>query len=208
MEYQLTVVGTGPGSPEYLLPVARQAIDKAGVIVGSKQSLQTFAPEGSEQMVINGDLPGLFQHIEDKLSSSDVVVMVSGDPGFYSLLAALKKRFSQRTIRVIPGISSFQLAFAAIGEYWQDAEVTSMHGRLASDQDLAYKCGKKLATLTDSQNNPPHIAKQLLSLGWPGEAKVWLCANLARPDEQIHFLTLSETAAITGFNYCVMVVKG
>ncbi len=208
MEHQLIVVGIGPGSPEYLLPVARQVIDKARVIVGSKQSLQAFAHDGSEQRVIGGDLPNLFQYIDDKLFTSDVVVMVSGDPGFYSLLAALKKQFPQKFIKVIPGISSFQLAFAAIGEYWQDAVVTSMHGRMASDQDLAYKSGKKLATLTDSQNNPPHIARQLLSLGWPGETKVWLCANLARPDEKIRLLTLGETADIAGFSYCVMVVIG
>ena len=49
--------------------------------------------------------------IARELKEHEVVVMVSGDPGYYSLLDALQRNFEQEKIEVIPGISAMQLAF-------------------------------------------------------------------------------------------------
>ena len=132
--------------------------------------------------------------------------MVSGDPGFYSLLAALTKEFSPDQILVIPGISSFQVAFARIGRFWQDAMLISMHGRQVDKNLLNYAAEKKLGILTDKEHKPSKIATILTENGWPPEAKVWLCANLSYENETIVSLLLKDVDKIDGFEHCVMVV--
>lgn len=206
MEHKVIIVGIGPGSPDYILPIASRTIAQAKVLVGSQRALDTFAPHHVEKKVIDKDIKGVLNFISVSLAQNDVVVMVSGDPGFYSLLAALKTHFNQSQLTVIPGISSVQLAFARISEVWQDAVLISMHGRQASDENLQYKPHKKLGILTDHEHNPRHIAQVLMQHGWPIGSQVWLGEALSYEGEHSKKLTLGETAQLAGFTHCVMVV--
>ena len=206
MEHKVIVVGIGAGSPDYILPIASRSIAQAKVLVGSQRALNAFAPSHIKTKVIDKDIKGVLTFISESLAVSDVVVMVSGDPGFYSLLTALKTNFAQGQMTVIPGISSMQLAFARISEVWQDAVLISMHGRQASDEDLQYKPRKKLGILTDYEHNPSHIAQVLIKHGWPLDVQVWLGEALSYENEHNKKLTLGETVHIPGFTHCVMVV--
>lgn len=206
MEHKITVVGIGPGSPDYLLPVAARAIAAAQVVVGSKRAIAAFAPESARTYSIDRDIKGVLNTIRTQLLTDDVAVLVSGDPGFYSLLAALRREFGTEYLQVIPGISSVQLAFARVAELWQDAELISMHGRTAEAAELRYLPGKKLGILTDPQHNPRHIAQVLLAFGWPSQTPVWLCANLSYENEQIVSVSLAEAVNTPGFDHSVMVV--
>lgn len=206
MEHRITVVGIGPGSPEYLLPVAARAIHAARVVVGSKRAISAFAPASAKTYSIDSDITGVMDYIRTQLTNEDVVVLVSGDPGFYSLLSALRREFGAEHLHSIPGISSVQLAFARIAEIWQDADLISMHGRTVADEKLHYLPGKKMGILTDPQHNPRHIAQVLINFGWPPETSAWLCANLSYEDEQILAVTLAEAVSISGFDHSVMVV--
>lgn len=206
MEHKIVVVGIGPGSPDYLLPVAAQAIKTAKVVVGSRRALDSLAPRSAETQVIDKDICGVLAFIRKRLPDGDVVVMVSGDPGFHSMLSALRREFMPECIEVIPGISSVQMAFARIACPWQDALLVSLHGRDAADGVLDYAPHKKLGILTDSQHDPRYIARLLLDLGWPAGSQTWLCADLSYPNERILPVRLSEVAQVDGFGHSVMVV--
>jgi len=206
MEHKIIVVGIGPGSPDYILPIASRSIAQAQVLVGSQRALDAFAPPDIITKVIGKDIAGVLDFIHESLANHDVVVMVSGDPGFYSLLSALKTKFLQSQLTVIPGISSMQLAFARSSEVWQDALLISMHGRQARDEDLQYQPNKKLGILTDHIHSPCHIARVLLEHNWPIDAQVWLGEALSYENEQIKKITLGEAIEIIGFTHCVMVV--
>ncbi|QDR80355.1 precorrin-6y C5,15-methyltransferase (decarboxylating) subunit CbiE [Sporomusa termitida] len=207
MEHQIVVVGIGPGSPDYVLPIASRIIAGAKVLVGSQRALDTFGSANQVSRIIDKDIQGVLDFIGQQLTCQDVIVLVSGDPGFYSMLTALRSRFAPARIRVIPGISSVQLAFARLAEVWQDAALLSMHGRKAADELLKFRPGYKLGILTDPQHNPGHIARILLAQGWPETACVWLCTNLSYDNEEVAALTLAETVATPGFEHSVMVVK-
>ncbi|HWR40036.1 MAG TPA: precorrin-6y C5,15-methyltransferase (decarboxylating) subunit CbiE [Patescibacteria group bacterium] len=207
MEHRIIVVGIGPGSPDYLPPVATRAINNARVLVGSRRALESLAPPAvAKTRVIDKDIAGVLDFVGQEAPAGGVVVMVSGDPGFHSLLVAMRQRFSPEQLHVIPGISSVQLAFAREGQVWQDAILLSMHGREAGDGTLDYVPGKKLGILTDGKNNPGCIAGQLLAQGWPPTAKVSLCRDLSYDHEKIGRALLSEAGELSGFDYCVMVV--
>ncbi|MDR3589143.1 MAG: precorrin-6y C5,15-methyltransferase (decarboxylating) subunit CbiE [Negativicutes bacterium] len=207
MEHRIIVVGIGPGSPDYLPPIAKRQIDAAKVLVGSRRALAAFAPDGAVTRVIDRHLDELLAFVRSSLATDDVVVMVSGDPGFYSLLVRLRLEFRPEAITVIPGISSVQLAFARLACPWQDADLISLHGREADADALAYRPEKKLGILTDDQHHPGHIAGLLLAGGWPADSRVWLCSDLSYPNEQVMALTLAEVSERYDREHCVMVVE-
>ena len=206
MDHRITVIGIGPGSPDYLPPIAARAIARAKIVVGGGRALAAFAPPGSDTYTLGKDIAAALAYIARRLETGDVTVLVSGDPGFYSLLSALRREFGPERLEVIPGVSSVQLAFARLSCPWQDAVLVSLHGREGDDVALAYGPGKKIALLTDGDNTPSRIAGELLYRGWPPAAAVWLCANLSYPEEEIMAVDLAAVAAGQGFAHCVMVV--
>lgn len=116
MEHTLIVAGIGPGDPDYILPKAQKAIEGAHYLVGGRRALSDYAKPSQETYPVTGKLSLLESWLEEALKKDDVVVMVSGDPGYYSLLPWLKKRFPEHPIEVIPGISSVQACFALVKE--------------------------------------------------------------------------------------------
>ncbi len=205
----LYVVGIGPGSEAYILPAALRCIQRAEILVGSQRALDDYSKEGQITFPVTGKLSLLHAFLEEKLKTSDVVVMVSGDTGYYSLLPYLKRSFSDTAaIQVIPGISSVQLAFARMGEVWQDADLLSFHGRIVPEEKLAYSAGKKAAFLTDKDYNPAKIAEVLLAHGWPSAAKMTVFERLGYEDERKAEGTLTQMQNLDGFAHAVVVVIG
>lgn len=206
MSFQITVVGIGPGSKEYILPVAQKCIDNAKVLLGGRRALADYAQEGQETFPIMNNIEQVIDYIKSNLTNSDVVVMVSGDPGFHSLLVRIKKEFPTEHINVLPGICSLQMAFAKIGEYWQDAYFLSMHGECADTPELRYRKGCKIGLLTDYTNTPKAIFSLLLHLGWPQTARAYILSDLSYPNEQIISGSLGELAHSQISKNCVVIV--
>ena len=206
MEGQLTVVGIGPGSADYILPEALRVITEASVLVGGARALQTYAGPQQKIYKVDTDISGLLAYLRRQLEAGDVVVMVSGDPGYYSLLDTFRREFPTGKLRVVPGLSSFQVAFARLGLPWQQARLISAHGRQPQMNSLRYEEGVILSFLTDGKNHPARISSWLQELGWPLQSRVWLCRNLSYEDETILPTTLELALQVSGFDSCVMVV--
>lgn len=207
MEHQLFIVGAGPGDAAYLTPAASAQIAAAAVLVGGKRLLQPFIRPGVKTKTVDGDLTGVVAFIREELQTGDVTVLVSGDPGFYSLLPLLRRHFAGRIV-VIPGISSLQLAFARAGLPWQDALLASVHGRTEQPEIWAYQSGKLIGLLTDGEHDSAYVAARLAAAGWPPQAKVWICSRLSYPDETVAAFTLAELADRGGTGHCVMIIAG
>ena len=165
---EIIVAGIGPGHPDYMLPAAERAIREAKVLVGGRRALAQFArPQGEGQltMAVTGDIDSVMQFIREKLELSSVVVMVSGDPGYFSLLDALRRHFPPACLRVIPGLSAMQLAFARLALPWHEARLLSFHGRKPAAERLAYHPGSVLGMLTDRTFTSKTIPAVLLAHG-------------------------------------------
>lgn len=208
MEHKVIVVGIGPGNPEYVAPIARRYIDSAKILVGSVRALQTFGENAIHTQKITGDIKASLDFIREHAVSEEVVVMVSGDPGYYSLLAALREQFEPKALLVIPGISSFQLAFARLALPWQNARLLSLHGRSVESQDLSYEKGAVLGILTDTIHTSQAIAVLLQKTGWPKDTRLHVCTKLSYEDEEVIELTLEKAADGPVITHCIMVVEG
>lgn len=180
---KLLVMGIGPGHPDYLLPVVRQRVKTCAALVGGTRNLALFPEFAGEQLTIKKDLLSLVPVLQKSLILGSVGVIVSGDPGFYSMLDFLKQHFSEEVIEVLPGISSFQYLYAKLGRPWHQNLPLSVHGRQA-DYLTALKQGRGVTLLTDSRQSPAAIAQAVLEAGLTGIRMV-VGENLSYPRERI-----------------------
>jgi cobalt-precorrin-7 (C5)-methyltransferase len=205
MASKIVVVGIGPGHPDYVPPIASRAIRAAQVLIGSRRALATFADSSQIQVEITGALSAVVDVIRQHREIRPVTVMVSGDPGFYSLLSYLLEHFRPAELDIIPGIGSMQMAFCRAKTVWQDARLVSLHGRRLENVADLLVTPCKIGFLTDSQHCPAVIANYLLNLGWPN-CTVYLCEKLSYPDERVVQTDLYAATHEVGFAHGIMVV--
>jgi cobalt-precorrin-7 (C5)-methyltransferase len=207
MKHKIIVAGIGPGNEAYIVPKALQAIKSAKVLVGGRRALAQFAHTGQKTMAVTADIKGVMAFMASQLTEHDVVVMVSGDPGYYSLLDALRREFPPESLQVIPGISAMQYAFASLALPWHDAQWVSFHGRVPAADAINYAPGKIMGMLTDGKYNSHTIPELLLKNGWPADTSLYICSRLSYPDEEIVTTTLGNAGTIAVQGHCILVVK-
>ncbi len=96
------------------------------------------------------------------LPHGSAAVLASGDPLFYGIGSRLLAEFPEADIDFYPALSSIQRACALFRIPWDDATITSLHGRSTAHlPGLLLRPGKQLV-LTDATNSPDLIAGRLL----------------------------------------------
>lgn len=207
MQKKIIVAGIGPGGEDYITPAALKKIRAAKFLVGGRRALEEFSSPEKITCAVTRELDAAINFIREKISLGEVVVMVSGDPGYYSLLDLLRKNFPPDSIEVIPSISAIQLAFAKIALPWHDATLLSFHGRKPARTDLQFAAGKILGLLTDAEFNSATISELLINCGWDKNSSVTICARLSYPDEKIFTTTLINAAQSEPVKHCVLIVQ-
>ncbi len=207
MEKKIIVAGIGPGSEDFISPAALKKIRSAEFLVGGRRALNQFASPNQITCAITRDLDTPLNFIREKILIANVVVMVSGDPGYYSMLDLLRKNFPPESIEVIPSVSAMQLAFAKISLPWHDATLLSFHGRQPARAALKYSAGKILGLLTDAEFNSSTVSKILLECGWEKNSSVTICEKLSYPDEKIFTTTLAAAAQAEPVKHCILIVQ-
>ncbi|MFF2849191.1 precorrin-6y C5,15-methyltransferase (decarboxylating) subunit CbiE [Streptomyces sp. NPDC058001] len=160
----ITVIGTGTGAP--LPPDARTALADAGLVVGARRHLDAAGlPDGVERIVL-GPLAPALDAIEAWCAAggegrSRIVVLASGDPGFFGIVRVLAERFGSGALDVRAGVSSVAGAFARVGLEWDDAVVVSAHGRDLRTAVNVCRAHPKVAVLTGPGAGPAELGAEL-----------------------------------------------
>ena len=199
----IIIAGCGPGSPDYLTPAARKAIEQADVLIGAGRLLDLFPGHDAEKIVVGSDVGTILGEIVTRRRKR-IVVLVTGDPGLCSLARPVLKRFGRHACEVIPGVSSVQVAFARIGLDWLDARIIDAHG---DDPDL------KQATLM-REDKIAIFAGRTEAIKWiAGLAKVvgegrriYLCENLTLEDEKIRQVQPDELDKLEASSRCIVLM--
>lgn len=181
-DLRIDVCGLGPGNPLYILPIVHQAVDNADILIGGERHLSNFKTEGKELVVLKSNLEEVIGLCQNR-GQKKVCFIVSGDTGFYSMLAWIKKHFPVEELNVIPGISSFQYLFAKLGLSYETAKLISLHGR-EMDVVAEVKRNDLVFCLTDKKMSPHYIA-ELLCVNGLGSCLMHIGNQLSYHDEQI-----------------------
>ncbi len=195
---KVTIVGCGPGAKKYLNGYAMQQIINAEVMIGSRRLLSLFPDADADTYVLSNNYKLLITRIVSlSKKKKKVVVLVSGDPGFFSYSKLIVDKLGVEKCEVIPGISSVQMAFSKIGRTWNDACFMSLHGRSGKLASVVKKItdNDKVAVLTDNSNNVKLIAKKLIETGIK-ERKIFVCENLSLEKERIREFDVSSILKI------------
>jgi len=192
----ITIVGCGPGSADYVTPVAREAASSADLIVGAPRLLDLFTGLTKEKLAIGGNIAEALDIIAAQAQNRSVAVLVSGDPGIFSLARRVLARFGRDSCRVIPGISSVQVAFARLGLDWADARIISSHKQDpdASIED-ALRSEKKLAIFAGRDASLVWIARMAGRLD-PGYG-IYVCENLTLDNERIQKVSVEDLTSLS-----------
>jgi precorrin-6B C5,15-methyltransferase / cobalt-precorrin-6B C5,C15-methyltransferase len=188
-ERPITVVGTGTGAP-----VPEDVLAGARLVVGGRRHLDAVRlPEEAETVVL-GPLAPALDTIERHLDKEGrVVVLASGDPGFFGIVRVLAERFGSQRLDVRAEVSSVASAFARVGLPWDDAVVVSAHGRNLRTAVNVCRAHPKVAVLTGPGSGPAELGAALMHRT---DARVLVVASaLGSADERLERVTPAEAAA-------------
>jgi cobalt-precorrin 5A hydrolase / precorrin-3B C17-methyltransferase len=211
---KLTVIGTGPGSKQWMSPEVRATIRAATDLVG----YQTYID-------LIGDLAvGKVCHASDNrveldrsrlaldlaATGKNVVVVSSGDPGIYAMAAAVfevlereaKPEWQSIDLQIAPGISAMQAAAAAAGaplghdfctislsDILKPWEIVERRIAAAAEADFAMAFYNPVSSQRSWQLA---AAKEILLKFRAPTTPVILARNLGRTGQQVQIITLGE----------------
>ncbi|GAB2738117.1 precorrin-6y C5,15-methyltransferase (decarboxylating) subunit CbiE [Streptomyces bullii] len=191
----ITVVGTGTGSGTGTgagVPLDERVLAAAELVVGGRRHLDAVRlPETAERIVLGPLAPALDTIEEYARKDRPVVVLASGDPGFFGIVRALAERLGPERLDVRPGVSSVAAAFARIGLPWDDAVVTSAHGRDPRTAVNLCRAHPKVAVLTGPGAGPAELGAALRSY----DRVLVVASALGSPDERVERVMPDEAAA-------------
>ncbi|PUB19099.1 siroheme synthase CysG [Yoonia sediminilitoris] len=207
------LVGAGPGDPELLTLKARNALDKADVVIhdrlvtpeilelARREAIVIDAgKEGFGTSMAQADIDALI--VQHALDGHHVVRLKSGDPTVFGRLdeeiAAIEAH--DISYRIIPGITAASAAVATIGQ-----SLTKRHRNSAvrlitghdtkgyADQDWqALAAAGEVAAIYMGKKSARFIQGRLLMHGADPATPVTIIENVSRADQQIIATTLAE----------------
>jgi precorrin-6B C5,15-methyltransferase / cobalt-precorrin-6B C5,C15-methyltransferase len=151
---RITVVGLD-GRP--LDEEIERLLANAALVAGGGRHLKMLGVDRGRGVVLEGDLSEALARIEG--TEGPVVVLASGDPGFFGIVRLLGGRLGRENLRILPGLSSVALAFARAGLSWDDAVTVSAHGRDPSRAVNVCRAYPKVAVLTSPDFGPAELAE-------------------------------------------------
>ncbi|MCW4005327.1 MAG: precorrin-6y C5,15-methyltransferase (decarboxylating) subunit CbiE [Candidatus Bathyarchaeota archaeon] len=214
---KLSIVGAGPGSPDYVTPAARKAVQVAQVVVGAQRNLDLFQEDiAGEVVVLTGKNVGqsLRYAVESAQGGKAVAVISTGDPGFSGLLGSVLNRLNgdHVELEVIPGVSSMQACAALLHISWDNTVMLTFHDGARNQTKTLLtqevKKGKTIILLPEPRFFMPRdIARFLLDLGTDKNLPVAVCESITLPQERLVTTTLHKAATMDFASLCVMVIN-
>jgi len=127
---EVYAVGVGPGSPRYITDAVKEVILFSDIIIGYKYTLQTI-----ERLLVNKQVyeitmqnqEEIYQKVSKTLGDKTCVIPFTGDVSFSEseVVDRLIEIFEE--VRIIPGISSVQVAASKAGIPLDKSKVITMH---------------------------------------------------------------------------------
>jgi cobalt-precorrin 5A hydrolase / precorrin-3B C17-methyltransferase len=211
---KLTVIGTGPGSKQWMSPQVRDTILAATDLVGYHTYLDLIKDlsigkecHGSDNRV---ELDRSRLALDLAASGKNVVVVSSGDPGIFAMASAVlevldkeaKPEWQTIDLHINPGISAMQAAAAAIGaplghdfcaislsDILKPWEIVAQRISLAAKADFAIAFYNPISSQRTWQLT---AAKEILMETRSGTTPVILARNLGRSGQTVKVITLAE----------------
>ena len=203
---KVTLVGIGIGTPEGMTVEAAQVIEKADLLVGADRMLAAAADK--HKPTFSAYEPRkLGDYLELHPEYQRIVVLLSGDLGFYSGAKRLYEELEQRDFEVdaLCGISSVVYFCGKLRTAWEDVCLLSTHGRSANLVG-AVKSHHKTFTLLGKGESVHVLCQELMEYGL-AHVTVHIGIQLGYEDEKILSGTPEELLKQSIDGLCVALIE-
>ncbi len=201
---EITLAGIGMGHRHSMTKEVERAIDQADLLLGSGRILKNLWVKAEKRPFYQAEqiIPYL-QSLQNSYNVRKVVILFSGDSGFYSgcqpLYAELTNEIKTKrlcaSVRVLPGISSVAYLAACIGESYQDAAVYSIHGKTLCNLANRIMCSPKTFLLTSGLKDINWLGRVLTDAGMT-ECEIITGYQLSYQEQKIERHTPLECCAL------------
>lgn len=193
---EIVLAGVGMGTDGGMTQEVRSAVEQADYLLGAKRMIRDFTPrvEKKPYYMAKQIIPYLIQVQQSHaaLEQKKVVILFSGDSGFYSgcqaLYEAMRKACDNgsldATVKILPGISSVSYLASRVGISYQDAAILSMHGKKLYHLARCVRQERKTFLLVSGVEDIHEIGQKLTDAGLLG-CTVIAGYQLSYPEEEI-----------------------
>lgn len=196
----ISVIGTGPGDKALITHAAQALIDEADVLVGWRRLLSEFDGHPAEKHLMGVDIDATIEWLRVN-QERKIVVLASGDPMLFGIGKRIAEAFAEHERQIVPGISSIQALFSAVGLDMNDVYITSSHGKQPNFDFILMH--DKTALVTDKVIGPYQIAQEILARGF--KRTLIIGENLGYPSQRISVLTPEQVQPEYDMNVVIIV---
>ena len=184
MAKTLLIIGVGAEGRDGLSQASLDIIELADELWGSRRLLAMWPDFKGKTVTLGKNLNDKIQNLVTRPPGQQIVILASGDPGFFGIAASVLKILPPEEMEIIPAVSCLQTAFARVKVPWQDAVFCGAHARPLSEVIGLVRRYAKVGILTDPQQSPAFIAQKLLAAGL-ADCRAVVLENLGLADEKI-----------------------
>ncbi len=185
---KISIVGAGPGDKSLLTLEGKRAIEEADILIGAERLVREYSAEKTVYPLYKPE--EIAERIKNSGVGNRIVILRSGDPGFFSSLNGLLKvleedeAFKGVKTEIIPGISSMQYFLENLHLSWEKVKLVSLHGRKANIIGYIRRF-PRVFTLLSSYNDLRETAEKLIFYHMD-KVKILIGTRLSYPDEDVH----------------------
>lgn len=215
----IMLAGIGMGNDACMTKAVSDAIESADILLGASRMIAKYSAkiEKKPYYLAEQIIPYLHEICEDTEKFSNVLILFSGDTGFYSgsrkLYMAIKNEISEgklnADVSILPGISSVSYMAAAVGETYSDAYICSIHGVKLSNITSRISRHAKTFMLMSGVKDVNMLGQLLSSDERYGlqNSSVTVGYQLSYPDENISVLSPQECTNLQRDGLYICMIK-
>ena len=203
---KIVIIGAGLGSEKYLTEVSREKIDKADLILTTKRIFEKLGHLNKNMICQEiGEISKFIIENKDKYKNSNVVILATGDIGFFSISKLLKRDLEEFELEFINGISSLQYLTSALKTTYSDIKVISIHGR--ENKVIPFvSYNPRVFVLTGGEYKAGDVIKDLYRVGLKN-ITITVGENLSDENERIVTDTIENMLEMEFGNLSVMLIE-
>ena len=201
-EVLLVGIGMGPGD---MTVRATEKVRRADLLIGARRMLDAVDTSGRD-VLAEYRSDAIVDYMDAHPEYGRIAVLLSGDIGFYSGAKGLLSKIdrSRYDVDTEAGISSAVYLCSKMGETWQDAYLTSAHGRDSNIVGLV-NTHPKVFTLLSGEDTVHAMCRQLFDYGL-NDVSVTIGQDFGYPTERIFTGTPSECLDTEFGDLCVALI--
>ncbi len=167
-----------------------ESLSRGATVVGKGRYLNALKVLNVVRVKEEIDYRGGFGATIEGLSDTEgpVLILASGDPGFFGPVRFIREAFPSLPLRVSPAPSAISMAFASLGMSWDDATIISALGSRATQAQRAIlghlRAGQSKIAVMCSPELDVGALTEIVRGANVSQYRIEVVANIGTSDEQ------------------------